>query len=291
MAREPDWVARAPHPALRPFVARYLGYTGFPPAPGVHRGLPSAHATLIVSLDEPVPVVGMPDPAQLPVRARALLGGLSLAPVLIGRERPQSGVQVELRPLGLAHLFGVRAADLSGHVVDLADLADLADVGASAVPVPRSLPDRVAEAPDWARRFAALDAALSACLARRWDPAPEMARAWWRLTRTAGALRIEALAHEVGWSRRHLAARFRAEIGLTPKQVARILRFERATAMLRAGGGPDLAGVAVACGYSDQAHLSHEWRALAGCSVRTWMSEEFPFLQDTSAASGADSEA
>ena len=69
----------------------------------------------------------------------------------------------------------------------------------------------------------------------------------------------------------------RAECGLTPRDVRRLARFERARADL---GRAPLAEVAHRCGYADQAHLTREWGALAGCSPTTWLREEFPFLQD-----------
>jgi AraC-like DNA-binding protein len=43
---------------------------------------------------------------------------------------------------------------------------------------------------------------------------------------------------------------------------------------------PPLADVAADCGYADQQHLAREWRALAGCSISTWLDEELPFVQD-----------
>jgi AraC-like DNA-binding protein len=94
-----------------------------------------------------------------------------------------------------------------------------------------------------------------------------------------GSMRIGDVADEIGWSRRHFGEKLRAETGITPKQAARILRFERVGKLLRQGRF-DLAELALECGYYDQAHLSNEWRALAGCSPGTWISEELPFLQD-----------
>jgi AraC-like DNA-binding protein len=71
----------------------------------------------------------------------------------------------------------------------------------------------------------------------------------------------------------------RAAIGVTPKCAARVFRFERACRLIkdeRAG----LAHVAASCAYFDQAHLTHEWNALAGCSPREWIARELPFLED-----------
>ena len=49
-------MTRRPAPALAPWIERYLGYAmdGFPA--GVHRGLPSRHLTLIVSIGDPIDV-------------------------------------------------------------------------------------------------------------------------------------------------------------------------------------------------------------------------------------------
>lgn len=48
-------------------------------------------------------------------------------------------------------------------------------------------------------------------------------------------------------------ARFRTTFGVTPKVTARLFRFEHATRLLQSGLAP--AGVAVRCGYFDQAHM------------------------------------
>jgi AraC-like DNA-binding protein len=106
---------------------------------------------------------------------------------------------------------------------------------------------------------------------------PEVGHVWHRLQ--GGAASVTALAAEVGWSRRHLAERFRREIGLPPKVAARVLRFERAKAeLLRPDTAPRLADVAASCGYADQAHLTREWRELAGCTPSQWLAEEAPWL-------------
>ncbi|WP_017625381.1 helix-turn-helix domain-containing protein [Nocardiopsis chromatogenes] len=112
----------------------------------------------------------------------------------------------------------------------------------------------------------------------------ELSRAW-RLLGAEGAVRVQQVADSVGWSRRHLAQRMGAEVGVSPKQAARLARFERSTRALRARP-PGLASVAAECGFADQAHMTNEWRELAGCTPAQWMREELPFLQDLPVPAG-----
>jgi AraC-like DNA-binding protein len=89
-------------------------------------------------------------------------------------------------------------------------------------------------------------------------------RALRALDASDGALRIEQLAAQLGVSRQHMAARFREQVGLSPKLYARILRFRRATAALKALPAPDWAQLALDCGYFDQSHLIHDFQEFAG---------------------------
>ena len=271
-----DYRAGRPAGALRGLVDSYTGYRVVGP-PGVHRGLPSRHVTFVVAVEE-ITVTGPAAGGAL--TATAMVGGMHDRPVLITHSGVQTGVQLGVTPDGARALFGVPAGELTGLVVPLD----------AVLPRAAELADRLATAGDWPARFAALDDVLLADVRGRSGrgaaPSPEVGHAWRRLLAVSGAASVTALAGEVGWSRRHLAERFRREIGLPPKVAARVLRFERARAeLLRpgpAGTAPRLADVAVACGYADQAHLTREWRGLAGCTPSTWLAEEAPWLHGPS---------
>lgn len=269
-----SWVVRQPHPMLRPLVARYVGYQQYDVTLAVHRGLPSRHVTMIISLQDPVRVSGRSGTLS----ASGLVGGLHTEPVLISQDRTQCGIHLELHPFGVRTLFGISAAELAGRVVRFDDLAR---------PALAELPDRLASTPIWSDRFSILDDVLAATAVGPASVAAELGQAWRLMLGLGGRVRVADLADGIGWSRRHFGEQFRAETGVTPKQANRILRFERAGTLLRQGNF-DLARLAVECGYYDQAHLSNEWRTLAGCSPRTWISEELPFLQDEDVFAGQD---
>jgi AraC-like DNA-binding protein len=278
-----------PAPALRPFVARYVGYrqAGVPPAR--HRGLPSPYLTVIFTLDDPLTLAGHPDPRQSPGSYRTLVGGLHTAPALITHPGRQSGIQLAVSPLGARALLGLPAGELAGI-----------DVEGSALLGP--LADRIAErlraAGDWPARFAVLDRMLTSRLAA--GPAAgascaadgvgaEVSHAWRLLLASGGRSAVSGLAAETGWSDRHLRNRFRDETGLTPKAAARVIRFDRARRVLQGRAAaemtlPTLAGLAADCGFYDQAHLAREFRDLAGCPPSAWLAEEFLNVQGMSGA-------
>jgi AraC-like DNA-binding protein len=89
--------------------------------------------------------------------------------------------------------------------------------------------------------------------------------------RHGGQIGIDVLARRVGTTRRHLERRFDSLVGISPKRLARIVRFQRALKMLdawrekpgRRSGG---AATALECGYADQPHFIREFTELAGCA-------------------------
>jgi AraC-like DNA-binding protein len=78
---------------------------------------------------------------------------------------------------------------------------------------------------------------------------------------------VAEVADRLGWSFTRLLRRFADQVGLTPKRFARVRRFQRLLASITSTAPPgavDWAQRAVDIGYHDQAHMIHEFRALAG---------------------------
>jgi AraC-like DNA-binding protein len=161
-------------------------------------------------------------------------------------------VQDFLTPPAARRILGTPLAELARRTVAPEDVLGRAG---------RELADRVARAPSHDARLDALERWLLGRLRGAEPLRADVARAWQRIVAAGGDVAMEHVRAELGCSRRHLATRFAQEVGLPPKAYARVVRFERASALLAAGGVP--ADVAAACGYSDQAHLGREVAALA----------------------------
>jgi AraC-like DNA-binding protein len=265
-----QFVAHRPAPALRPYLAGYVGYREVGIPPGRHRGLPSPYLTMIVTLDEPLVMAAHPDPAAPPGRYDTLVGGLHTAPALVEHDGRQSGVQLALSPLGARALLGLPAGELTN--IDL-------DAGALLGPLAGELHERIRAARTWAERFAVLDGLLLRRLDVERRLPPGLVWAWRQLLVTGGGVSVSELAREIGWSSRYLSRCFGVEIGLSPKRAARVVRFDRARRLLQhrvdAGRFGGLAEVAATTGYYDQAHLDRDFRVFAGCSPSRWLAEEF----------------
>lgn len=259
---------------LAPYVAALAAYDVDLGGPGVHRGLPSTTITLVLPVGEPLDVAWAGEPASRR-RGWSSVSGLHTRPAAIHHGGRQRGVQVALTLAGARAVLGVPASELAGGLLELDELAGRA-------PRLALLPEQLEEAGPggWAGQVAG---ALRAEIARRDPPGlrPDLQRALGRLVRGRS---VQAVADEVGFSRRHLGTLVRAETGLSPKQVQRLGRFECSRALV---GRRPLASVAHACGYADQAHLTRDWVELAGCPPTVWLREEFPFLQDLAADAGA----
>ena len=84
------------------------------------------------------------------------------------------------------------------------------------------------------------------------------------IDRFRGVISIEHLSATTRVSRRQLERKFRDEVGLGAKHVARIARVHHALHLMNTRPSFSGADIAAHCGYTDQAHLIRECRELTG---------------------------
>lgn len=254
-----------PDPRLRPFVATYQGFSERTPRPLRRRELPTGVVPIIVSFGLPWDLTLTPDGETQ--RRTSFVAGLTDSYAISEHAGAADCMQFDLTPLGAQMFLGLPPGELTGHVIEFDDLMG---------PDGRRLVERLAEAPGWAPRFALLEQAIVARLADAATPSREVAWAWRRLVETDGAVPVGDLARELGWSHKRLIARFREQVGLTPKRYARLLRFGLVVDVLRSRDEVDWADVALSCGYYDQAHFNRDFRAFAGTTPTDALAERLP---------------
>jgi AraC-like DNA-binding protein len=237
-------VTRSADVRIRHHLAR--DYVGFSEADvsGCWRMPPTATVTVIVNLAETF--------GALP---RAFVAGLEDEPAVVERGGVILCLDLKLSPLGAYTLLARPLDELTGHRVDLGEIFAAAG---------RRWVEAIAEAATWDERFALVDTFLLDRAAKGPQPAAGVVWAWRRLVATGGRIPIGRLAEEIGWSRRHLVTQCKRQLGLPPKTLARIVRFNGLLRQLRMTGQADWARLAAEAGYFDQAHLIRDFRQFTG---------------------------
>jgi AraC-like DNA-binding protein len=244
---------RRPAPALRGHITNYTGFRTAFAGPRRRLELPTGFVTLVFAFSDGLWVSRGAEPAGARLRpaSSAVISGPRVVPAIGVHAGAVHGLEVNMSPLGAYRLFGIPMVHFEDAHVDLGEVLG---------PGGRFLAERLQSLATWGQRFDLLDAVFTARLERGPAVAPEVRGALARLWADSGSL-ARATA-ETGWSSRNLRARFREQVGLSPKAVSRVFRLQHALRLLSAGVAP--AQVAAACGYHDQAHFSRDMKAMTG---------------------------
>ncbi|MBZ9846490.1 AraC family transcriptional regulator [Mesorhizobium sp. CA14] len=248
-----EMVRRKPAVSLAGIVTDICGYRET--CPGHFRIVEFASLTvpLVISFAE-VFAIGLGHSPGDNDRYASFAAGLYAGPVMIESFGGACCVQVNFTPLGARQFFGLPMSELRDRMVGLDDALGFDGI---------ALREELGEAADWNARFDIAEGFITSRLAEANALSPAIAWAYRTVVMSGGRTRISALAGEIGWSRKHLAAKFTDAIGIGPKTLSRIVRFNRALSLSKRQDN-DWAGIAADCGYADQAHLVREFRQLAG---------------------------
>ena len=88
-----------------------------------------------------------------------------------------------------------------------------------------------------------------------------------------GNISIQTMEKRLGISGRHLERLFRTKVGLSPKELSKIIRLNHALQELKADAGISLLSLSHATGYYDQAHFSRDFKSIAGVAPSKLLSE------------------
>ncbi|EKE75143.1 AraC family transcriptional regulator [Gallaecimonas xiamenensis] len=238
---------QAPSPVLAPFVQCYWWLALNGPAPDLQFLHPDGGSGLIFHF----------------------AGALALA----GQERGQgaivSGPTLTSTAMAMgtqSRLMGVRFHPGMGYPFLRLPLAELAGTWGQELPqlALAELAERLAQAPSQAAQKALVEEVLLGCLAKAdWTPGPAH-QVLGAITKEKGRGPLAPLLAQANLSQRQLERQFKSWVGLSPKQFSRIQRVALARHRLKAGGDGVILDTAFEAGYFDQAHFTHDFKAVLG---------------------------
>lgn len=273
------WDLAAYHPQPNDPLADYLqvmwtveGQTAW----SRERILPSGCVDVLVNLGPVQHLLDRDNPRLVTEYRDAWVSGVQQQYLLIESLYKSRLMGIRFLPLGAFRFFGLPMQELSGQVIDLDQV-----LGASAISELRS---RLLEAASVLAQFQILVAWVTERMKSGPDEDYAIRHAYRRLLSGGGDVRIGALAEELGISQRHLIQRFRGQVGVAPKRFARIVRYRSAIERLIKEESVDQASLALDCGYYDQSHFIHDFRAFSGATPTEFLRCKAPNDNDGTAS-------
>lgn len=240
------------NPALRPFIECFwFSSPGIDPTS--RRITPDGCIDLIYSLS--ATTNGNATPLLIGTMTRWALSTPAPAMSLIG---------IRFRPGGIYPFVAVPLHSFTDLIVD-------ADAVVTDFRSP--LQNRLLEAQNKAEQIQELERFLNQ-LIRHFDKrSPVITSIVNYLVSRNGQISIEQLSHQANVSRRQLERLFLRYVGVSPKMLARILRFRHVKSVLKTGLDDSLMGIAFENGYTDHAHLTNEFKAFTGLTPSAYLTQ------------------
>jgi AraC-like DNA-binding protein len=233
----PHYEEHAPAKALQRVVACYWTLTAVP-GHTTHRVLPDGCLDILVDLSS----------------GRAEVVGVMTKAIVSAQRRGLDLLGVRFQPGEAPSFFGLVGRDTRDIQLALPDVWG---------PFGRAFEGRITEARSTGDRRRLLDEVLLSRMVRRRAPDRRIRAAVDLVSARAGAIDVSRLATHVGLGERQLERAFDHHVGLGPKAFARVMRLQAlVSSMQRAPRS--FAALAADHGFSDQAHLVREVRALSG---------------------------
>jgi AraC-like DNA-binding protein len=247
-----------PRPPLSNFVDLFWLYEGYSQPHDKERLLPDGSMELVVNLNEDeARVYDRQNSNQFQATRGALLVGVQSEFFVIDTAQQRSVIGVHFKPGGAFPFFNLPAGEFHNQHLSLELLW-----GTGA----RELRDRLLEASTPEKKFQILEESL---LAHRSKPLVRHPAVNFALQEFGDARRAPSIAEvtgQIGLSSRRFIDVFNDQVGLTPKLFCRVQRFQKVLRRIAMDREVDWTDVAIECGYFDQAHFIHDFRAFSGLS-------------------------
>ena len=173
-----------------------------------------------------------------------------------------SVVGVSFKPGGAFPFLRMPAGELCDTTVSLDALW-----GAAA----GDLRNQLLEATTPRARFEVLERALWKELSRGFDSHAAVGFALRRFMADPHVATVAGVTEQIGLSPKRFIQVFRDQTGFTPKVFCRIRRFQQALDFMEGRKSVEWAKVALDCGYFDQAHFIHDFRAFSGINPTSYL--------------------
>ena len=247
-----------PRPPLSHFVDVLWLYEGYSQPHDKERLLPDGSMELVINLNEDqTRVYDRHNPTQFQTSRGVALVGVQSEFFVIDTAEQLSVMGAHFKPGGAFPFFKMPAGEFHNQHVSLDLLWGNAAGG---------LRDQLLEAPTPEAKFEILEESLLAHASKPLARHPAVSFALQAFGDSRRATSVADVTGQIGLSSRRFADVFNNQVGVTPKLFCRVRRFQDVLRRIGMSREIDWTDVALSCGYFDQAHFIHDFRAFSGLS-------------------------
>jgi AraC-like DNA-binding protein len=247
---------QTPGMPLRSFVKCFWYWEGEPRAHAKERLMPNGEPCVIFNLrDDAIRIYDGENIGRHSAFGHAVMSGARTESFVIDTLQQERVFGIEFQPGGAFPFFREPACETENASVALDCLW-----GFSA----GEIRERLLAARDIAEMFRVAECALLGRLARPLELHPAVAFARREFCAAPHIATVARVVSQTGLSPRRFIQLFRQQVGLTPKAFCRVRRFQRVLHSVHGAKEAAWTNVALDCGYYDQAHFNHDFRAFSG---------------------------
>ncbi|MFT3823055.1 MAG: helix-turn-helix domain-containing protein [Chitinophagaceae bacterium] len=251
-----------PGGALRPYIENYMlvdiDWQTISPGGTVWRLIPFGQISLLFLYGDPhgYNTTGANDSMQL--TSSAFMVGQLTQPLWLRFSGHTRLVKIQLKPAGIRQLLPLNMVECT-NIPSI----ELNSIWGNTV---NTFPEQLHDAGNDEERIALLDSFLEKRLLPLHDQAAYIDYTIKQLESSRGSVNITDLEVKLGITGRHLERLFKNRVGLTPKEISKVIRLNYAFSCLEKNPDMSLTALSHESGYYDQAHFSRDFKKIAGIS-------------------------
>lgn len=271
MASELIYKTLEPCSELEPFVECFWLLTApcqDPTNPKNEIVLPDGKTELIIHFgDDFLKLEKLEDGNRFVKQARVLMSGQLTEHIVLQPTGEVGVLAARFKPAGAARFFSLPYEEIVDQVVDLSSYDKK---------TARALNEEVEKLTVIDERLEFMQAFLKNRLQEESQEDIYVRHACQYIMKSEGEYSVAELVKLIGFSERQLERKFKKQVGLSPKMLSRIVRFQKILRLAQTSKNMTLVDAAVSCGYYDQSHFIRDFTKFSGDSPLKYLASEHP---------------
>lgn len=263
-----------PSAPLNQFIGFFLFYEGLNPPHDVDRFLPDGNTELLIDLaDEPKFIFDNDTLKPIQTVKKVWVSGIRTAPITIPSGRGFRMFLIHFNPGMALPFYRIPLYEIKDLVVE-ADLVFGPDI--------LRLRNLLLHAPTVRDMFYVASQFMLDWGKAGLNPDPAfqcIQYAVQQMTLQAEQISLNELVGRIGYSSKHFIHLFKKQVGVTPKEYLKIMRFQKVVLELEQQTNlPHWTHLALDCGYYDQAHFIHDFKQFSGFTPEEYLNRKKDLL-------------